>query len=351
MAVHLAKGARDFLPAQMRNRMHVMNTVRGVFERFGFEPLGTPAFERIVLPFKRNLERLGIDVSVRLVDQSQYINRVRQFDFDVIISGWGQSESPGNEQRDYWGSDAAARPGSRNYIGIAEPAIDALIELLIEAPDRQSLVARTRALDRTLLAGHWVVPNWHITAQRILYWDKFGRPEVTPYHGVVVNSWWYDETKAKRLRPLAERLITFAKRGDLHARRRVMTIIRDKSAVHELFTEIAPLMAEREGGYTRITKVGYRKGDNAPMAVIELVLEPVNPKPKSAKKATAAAAPAEAPVVDEVVADDAAADEVVANEVSTDEAIADETVGQAPAADAADEASADEASADEAEAK
>ncbi len=103
------------------------------------------------------------------------------------------------------------------------------------------------------------------------------------------------ETKAKRLRPLAERLITFAKRGDLHARRRVMTIIRDKSAVHELFTQIAPLVAEREGGYTRITKVGYRKGDNAPMAVIELVLEPVNPKPKSAKKSAAKEAPA-APV-------------------------------------------------------
>ena len=98
------------------------------------------------------------------------------------------------------------------------------------------------------------------------------------------------ETKAKRLRPLAERLITFAKRGDLHARRRVMTVIRDKSAVHELFTEIAPLVAEREGGYTRITKTGYRKGDNAPMAVIELVLEPVNPKPKCAKKSAAAAA-------------------------------------------------------------
>ena len=160
-------------------------------------------------------------------------------------------------------------------------------------------------------------------------------------------------TKAKRLRPLAERLITFAKRGDLHARRRVMTIIRDKSAVHELFTEIAPLMAEREGGYTRITKVGYRKGDNAPMAVIELVLEPVNPKPKSAKKtaaAAAAAAPAEKPVADEVVADDAAADEVVADEVvadeaATDEAASDETVDEAPAADAADEAPADEAEA------
>ena len=151
------------------------------------------------------------------------------------------------------------------------------------------------------------------------------------------------ETKAKRLRPLAERLITFAKRGDLHARRRVMTIIRDKSAVHELFTEIAPLMAEREGGYTRITKVGYRKGDNAPMAVIELVLEPVNPKAKSAKKTAAAAAPAaKAPVaevvVDEPVVDETAADEAVAEAVDAVEVAADEV--------AADEVAADEAPAD-----
>jgi large subunit ribosomal protein L17 len=117
------------------------------------------------------------------------------------------------------------------------------------------------------------------------------------------------ETKAKRLRPLAERLVTFAKRGDLHARRRVMTIIRDKSTVHELFTQIAPLVADREGGYTRITKVGFRKGDRASMVVIELVLEPVNPKPKSAKKvaAAAAAAPAEEAPLEEVVADEAAA--------------------------------------------
>ncbi len=156
------------------------------------------------------------------------------------------------------------------------------------------------------------------------------------------------ETKAKRLRPLAERLITFAKRGDLHARRRVMTVIRDKSAVHELFTEIAPLVAEREGGYTRITKVGYRKGDNAPMAVIELVLEPVNPKPKSAKK-TAPAAPAAAPVeeapAEEVVADDTAADEVVAEESSADESSADESSAEAPAEDAAE--AADEAPAED----
>ena len=117
------------------------------------------------------------------------------------------------------------------------------------------------------------------------------------------------ETKAKRLRPLAERLVTFAKRGDLHARRRVLSVIGDKEVVHVLFAEIAPLVADREGGYTRITKVGNRKGDNAPMAVIELVLEPVKPKAKSAKKTAAAAPAAEAPVegapVEETPADEA----------------------------------------------
>ena len=118
------------------------------------------------------------------------------------------------------------------------------------------------------------------------------------------------ETKAKRLRPLAERLITFAKRGDLHARRRVLSVIHDKTVVHELFTEIAPLVAEREGGYTRITKLGFRKGDNAPMAQIELVLEPVTPKAKSTKSSKAqkpaAAAPAESPVEEAEVEADAA---------------------------------------------
>lgn len=160
------------------------------------------------------------------------------------------------------------------------------------------------------------------------------------------------ETKAKRLRPLAERLITFAKRGDLHARRRVMRIVTDKTAVHLLFTEIAPLMAEREGGYTRITKTGFRKGDNAPMAVIELVLEPVNPKPKSAKKSAAAAAPtAEAPVeeaapevVDEAPADEAAPE--AAPEAA--EAPAEEAAAEAPAEDAAaEEAPAEDAPAED----
>jgi microcin C transport system substrate-binding protein len=169
-------------------------------QQFKFEILlVSPAFERIVLPFKRNLERLGMDVSVRLVDQSQYINRVRQFDFDMIVSGWGQSESPGSEQRDYWGSKSADREGSRNLIGIKSSAIDALIELLVEAPDRQSLIARTRALDRALLAGHWIIPNWHIAAERIVYWDKFGQPKLTPYKGVSVNTWWLDPGKAALL--------------------------------------------------------------------------------------------------------------------------------------------------------
>ncbi len=133
------------------------------------------------------------------------------------------------------------------------------------------------------------------------------------------------ETKAKRLRPVAERLITFAKRGDLHARRRVLRTIGDKSVVHELFTEIAPLLEHREGGYTRITKLGFRKGDNASMVQIELVLEPVNPKPKSAKKRAAAEAPvaeaAEPVVVEEDSPEDAAAVPAAAEEVqATDDA-------------------------------
>jgi large subunit ribosomal protein L17 len=154
------------------------------------------------------------------------------------------------------------------------------------------------------------------------------------------------ETKAKRLRPLAERLITFAKRGDLHARRRVLSVIGDKEVVHVLFTEIAPLVAEREGGYTRITKVGNRKGDNAPMAVIELVLEPVTPKVKSSKKsAPAAAAPAAQEAPAEETADDAAeteATDAVAEADAADDASAD-AGAESPAEGEAAEAAAEDA--------
>ncbi len=168
------------------------------------------------------------------------------------------------------------------------------------------------------------------------------------------------ETKAKRLRPIAERLVSFAKRGDLHARRRVMQQILDKGVVHELFVEIAPLVAERQGGYTRITKLGFRKGDNAPMAVIELVLEAVDPKPKSNKVkltnniATTAAA---AVVADEVV-EEAAVEEVVVETPATEtespavetEAPAAEVVEEAPVAEVVEEAPAAEAEAPAAEA-
>jgi large subunit ribosomal protein L17 len=132
------------------------------------------------------------------------------------------------------------------------------------------------------------------------------------------------ETKAKRMRPLVERMITFAKRGDLHARRRVLATIGDKTVVHELFTEVAPLVADREGGYTRITKLGFRKGDNASMVQIELVLEPVSPKPKSAKK-TAAAAAASAPVAAPVAEEEAPA--------AADEETTEVAAGEAPAAE------------------
>jgi large subunit ribosomal protein L17 len=145
------------------------------------------------------------------------------------------------------------------------------------------------------------------------------------------------ETKAKRLRPLAERLITFAKRGDLHARRRVLSVIGDKSVVHELFTEIAPLVAEREGGYTRITKVGNRKGDNAPMAVIELVLEPVTPKAKSAKKSAAATS---APVATEAPAEAEAEAEKTPADEATD---ATDAGAESPEEGAAAEAAAEDA--------
>ena len=138
------------------------------------------------------------------------------------------------------------------------------------------------------------------------------------------------ETKAKRLRPLAERLITFAKRGDLHARRRVMTTVRDKSVVHTLFTEIAPLVADRPGGYTRITKIGARKGDNAPMAVIELVLEPLSPKQavvQEAEKAAKKSAPKKAaPVEDEAPAVEDSTDVATDEASAPDEAVADEVV-------------------------
>ncbi len=153
-----------------------------------------PQYERIALFYKASLDRLGIDATVRTVDQAQYENRVRGFDFDVIISAWPQSLSPGNEQRGYWGSQAADQPGSRNLAGIKNPAVDALIDRVTFAKTRQELVAATRALDRVLLWNHYVVPQWTYTKERTLRWNRFGKPDQMPEFGAAdfPAIWWWD---------------------------------------------------------------------------------------------------------------------------------------------------------------
>jgi microcin C transport system substrate-binding protein len=182
-------------------RIHDMRLVDERTGRpFAFEILlASQGFERIVLPLVRNLERLGIDARVRVVDQAQYVNRLRSFDYDMMLSSWPQSNSPGNEQREFWTTKAAESPAASNYAGIKDPVVDELVELVIMAPDRESLVARTRALDRVLLSGHYVIPNWHVRVQRLLYWDRFSRPQVTPEAGTAISYWWFDPDKDARL--------------------------------------------------------------------------------------------------------------------------------------------------------
>ena len=168
--------------------------------KFEFELLlVSPAFERIVLPFKDNLAKLGIDVSVRTIDSAQYQNRLDGFDFDMIVSTFSQSLSPGNEQRNFWGSDAAKTNGSRNIIGISNEVIDSLIEKVISAKDREDLIVTTRALDRVLLWNHYVIPQWHISAYRTLYWDIFDKPSVRPKYSLGTNTWWVDADKASTI--------------------------------------------------------------------------------------------------------------------------------------------------------
>ena len=158
--------------------------------------LEQPEFERIVLPFTANLRRLGIAARVRTVDPAQYEERMRSFDFDMAVVSIPESMSPGNEQRDFWSSESADIRGGRNLMGVKSKAVDRLVGLIISAPDRASLITRAHALDRVLLWGFYVIPNWHISAFRIAYWDKFGMPEVAPKYGINLSSWWLDESKA-----------------------------------------------------------------------------------------------------------------------------------------------------------
>ncbi len=178
----------------------VLRNARG--EAFSIEfLLVSPLFERIVLPYTQQLKLLGIQTRVRTVDDSQYTRRVQTFDFDIVVGSWGQSLSPGNEQRDFWGSASADRDGSRNLVGIKDEAIDQLIDKVIFARDRAGLVAATKALDRTLLWNHYVVPMWHIPYQRVAYWNRFGKPDVQPDHSLGFPSiWWFDEAKAAKVK-------------------------------------------------------------------------------------------------------------------------------------------------------
>lgn len=158
------------------------------------------AYERWFNPFIANLKRLGVQASIRYVDAAQYKRRIDDFDFDMILANFSESLSPGNEQRNFWGSDKADVKGSHNYIGVKSPVIDDLIAKLISAKDRDELVAICHALDRVLLWNYYVIPNWYIDVWRIAYWDKFGHPETTAKYDLVVpDSWWYDPQKAAKI--------------------------------------------------------------------------------------------------------------------------------------------------------
>jgi microcin C transport system substrate-binding protein len=151
-------------------------------------------FERIVAPFVHNLEKLGMKVNYRIVDVALYQQRVDVFDYDIIINSYGQSQSPGNELFGYWHSSSATKEGSNNVIGLQNPVVDALIEKVVYAPNRQSLVTATHALDRVMLYGEYMLPNWYIASHRIAYWDKFGQPSTRPLYydvmGWMLDTWW-----------------------------------------------------------------------------------------------------------------------------------------------------------------
>jgi microcin C transport system substrate-binding protein len=165
--------------------------------------LVSSGFERIVNPFIQNLKKLGIYVDVRLVDSSQYINRKRNFDFDMIVHVFVQSESPGAEQNNFWGSQSAAVEGSGNLVGIKNPAIDGLIKNVVAAGSREQLIVATRALDRVLLHNYYAIPQWYSSSSRIVFWNKFNFPAISPiydkFYTKAIFSWWYDSEKAAQL--------------------------------------------------------------------------------------------------------------------------------------------------------
>jgi microcin C transport system substrate-binding protein len=166
--------------------------------------LNSPLFQRIVEPYKSNLKRIGLNLDIKVVQIAKYEEILRNFNYDMIVANYPQSRSPGNEQRSMWSSEAESTPGSRNYMGIKNPAIDELINAIVEAQSRKKLVNNIQAMDRILTHQFYIVPNWYIPYDRIVYWNKFSRPNTNPSQSLIINNilewWWLDENKAIALK-------------------------------------------------------------------------------------------------------------------------------------------------------
>ncbi len=166
--------------------------------------LASPDFMRISEPYKNNLKKIGASLTIKVVQVAEYEERLRNFDFDMIVVNYPQSRSPGNEQRYLWGSEAADIPGTRNYMGIKNPAIDELIDKIIQATSREALVHAVQAMDRILTHQFYVVPHWYIAYDRVVYWNKFSHPKKNPSQSSILNNiiewWWWDKEKALKLK-------------------------------------------------------------------------------------------------------------------------------------------------------
>jgi microcin C transport system substrate-binding protein len=162
--------------------------------------LDSETFERITQPFIQNLAQIGVKARMRTVDPAQYQKRMDQFDFDMTVNLVGQSRSPGNEQRDQWGSKSADTQGGQNLGGIKDPVIDALVDKIIAAKDRNDLIYSTRALDRVLQWGYYFIPHWNLPEDRLVYWNKFSHPSTMPEYGLTLDTWWVDPQKEAALK-------------------------------------------------------------------------------------------------------------------------------------------------------
>ena len=219
--------------------------------------LVSPEFERIVLPYVQDLQKLGIKASVRMVDSAQYKRREDAHDYDIIVDNFAQSKSPGNEQRDFWGSAAADRDGSRNTVGIKNPAIDKLIDKIVFAKDRAELVAATRALDRVLLWNHYMVPQWHYPYERIATWDIFGRPETLPSQTAASDAGLVDRSREAE----GTRLPRATNDGDQPSRRQALRRLvgagADAACRACLVLAAAPAAAEPSHGLSTFGDLKY----------------------------------------------------------------------------------------------